>query len=74
MKHTHYNIQPMAQADWPMVHAIHAEGIATGLASFAENAPERDEWDASYLPMARFVARGAESIIGWAGLSPVSSH
>ena len=41
-----YQVVPMQQDDWPKIHAIHAEGIATGLASFAENAPEWDEWDA----------------------------
>ena len=69
-----YHIKPMQQDDWPMVHAIHAEGIATGIATFAEDAPKWDEWDAAYLPVARFVARGKDGVIGWAGLSAVSSH
>ena len=67
-------IEPMQLDDWPEIHAIHAEGIATGLASFAEKAPAWEAWDAAYLPIGRFVARKADSVIGWAALSAVSSH
>jgi phosphinothricin acetyltransferase len=69
-----YQIEPMQQDDWRAVHAIFAEGIATGVASFAENAPKWEAWDADYLPIARFVARGADGVLGWAALSSVSSH
>ncbi len=69
-----FQIERMQADDWTAVHAIHAEGIATGLASFAENAPQWEEWDDSYLPFSRFVARGENGVLGWAGLSSVSSH
>ena len=69
-----YQIELMQQKDWQSVCAIHAEGIATGIASFAENAPKWEAWDADYLSIARFVARGADGVLGWAALSPVSSH
>jgi len=69
-----YQIQLMEPGDWQEVHVIHAEGIATGIASFAENAPKWEEWNAAYLPIARLVARGENGVLGWAGLSPVSSH
>jgi L-amino acid N-acyltransferase YncA len=69
-----YQIEAMGQEDWQAVHAIHAEGIATGIASFAGEAPAWEAWDADYLSIARFVARGANDVLGWAALSPVSSH
>ena len=67
-------IQPMSESDWDSVHQIHAEGIATGLASFAENAPDWDEWDGSYLKNGRFTAKSQNKVVGWAALSPVSSN
>ena len=69
-----YQIEQMQRNDWKEVHSIHAEGIATGIASFAEKAPVWKVWDADYLSIARFVARGAVGVLGWAALSPVSSH
>ncbi len=69
-----YQIEPMQADDWHTVHEIFAEGIATGLASFAEKASEWPEWDATYLPIARLVARGKDGVLGWAALSSVSSH
>ena len=67
-------IEEMKLSDWKMVHSIHVEGVATGLASFAENAPDWEEWHDSYIPTMRFVARGETAVIGWAALSKVSSN
>lgn len=70
-----YQIEPMKRDDWKEVHTIYAEGIATKIASFIEKAPAWEEWDAAYLSIGRFVARGPnDEVIGWAALSPVSSH
>ncbi|MEM7110841.1 MAG: hypothetical protein AAF614_00300 [Chloroflexota bacterium] len=69
-----YQIEQMKREDWSAIHAIHAEGIATGLASFAENAPDWEEWDGDYLQNGRFVARSGNGILGWAALASVSSN
>lgn len=67
-------IDAMQASDWPFVNDIHQEGIDTGLASFAENAPDWDEWDGSYLENGRFTAKFQDQVVGWAALSPVSSN
>lgn len=68
-----YQIEAMQVNNWPQVQTIYAEGIATGLAAFAESAPEWDRWDEDHLEVCRFVARNKTEILGWAALSPVSS-
>ena len=69
-----YQIELMKLDDWPEVNAIHAEGIATGLASFAEDAPDWASWNEDYLTICRMVARSENGLLGWAALSPVSSN
>lgn len=67
----------MTAAHWPAVQAIYSEGLATGNATFATEAPTWAEWDASHLPTCRLVAVPAEApeqVLGWAALSPVSSR
>ena len=68
-------IEPMAADDWPAVRSIYLEGIATGLATFAHEAPEWMAWDASHRPDCRLVARDtAGAVLGWAALSRYSSR
>lgn len=67
-------IDPMQPDDWPAVRAIYLEGIATRQATFEIQAPSWETWDASHFPFARLVARAAETIVGWAALSPVSAR
>jgi L-amino acid N-acyltransferase YncA len=64
----------MRPDDWAAVRAIYLEGIATGNATFAQTAPEWEEWDAGHLPVPRMVARSDAAILGWAALSAVSSR
>ncbi|MFQ5504959.1 MAG: GNAT family N-acetyltransferase [Planctomycetota bacterium] len=68
----------MRADDWEAVRSIHAEGIASGDASFETSPPGREDWDRTHLPECRIVARsgrtGAERIVGWAALSPVSER
>ena len=64
----------MTSQDWPAVHAIYEQGIATGTATFEQTAPEWAEWDAGHLPEARLVAEGECGVVGWAALSAVSSR
>jgi L-amino acid N-acyltransferase YncA len=65
-------IEPLREADWPVVAAIFAEGIATRLATFETAVPTWQDWDASHLADHRLVASDATDIVGWAALSPYS--
>jgi phosphinothricin acetyltransferase len=67
-------LDPMRPGDWPAVRAIYLEGIATGDATFEQNAPEWKQWDAGHLAGARVVARIDEGVVGWAALSAVSGR
>jgi L-amino acid N-acyltransferase YncA len=67
-------IEPFRAEDWEAVRAIYLEGIATGNATFAQSAPEWDEWDAGHLKTCRLAARSGDGILGWAALSPVSGR
>jgi L-amino acid N-acyltransferase YncA len=67
-------LDPMRPGDWPAVRAIYLEGIATGDATFEQNAPEWEQWDAGHLAGARVVARIDEGVVGWAALSAVSGR
>jgi L-amino acid N-acyltransferase YncA len=67
-------IAPMTEQDWPAVHEIYLQGIATGNATFEQSAPEWKEWDERHLPSCRLVSRLEGRIVGWAALSPVSSR
>jgi phosphinothricin acetyltransferase len=65
----------MRPDDWPAVRAIYLEGIATGNATFAQSAPEWEQWDAGHLAVPRIVVRSdAGAVWGWAALSGVSSR
>ena len=68
----------MTPADWPAVALIYAEGLATGDATFEDEPPAWDVWDAAHLKSCRVVAvskeSGEEEVLGWAALSPVSSR
>jgi L-amino acid N-acyltransferase YncA len=67
-------IDSMRAADWDRVRQIYLEGIATGNATFATDAPSWETWNVSHRPDCRLVAREAGEIVGWAALSPVSSR
>jgi len=70
------NVQVIAMedADWPAVREIHAQGIATGNATFETDVPSWDRWNTSHHAHSRLIARDSEQILGWAALSPVSSR
>lgn len=69
-----YAVNRMKADDWEQVCSIYLEGIATGNTTFETSAPSWDEWDAGHLQIARLAARGADEILGWAALSPVSKR
>jgi L-amino acid N-acyltransferase YncA len=66
------SIVPLLPEHWPAVEAIYAEGIATRNATFETATPGWDVWDASHLPMCRYVLLLDRTVAGWAALSPVS--
>ena len=67
-------IQPLTAEHWPRVRRIYLEGIATGQATFQQDAPEWEAWDKSHLPHSRIVALKDGDVVGWAALSPVSAR
>jgi len=60
--------------DWEQVRRIYQEGMATGHATFEAEAPDWEKWNMAHLLNCRMVARDADKVIGWAGLSPVSQR
>lgn len=64
-------IRAPAAADGEAIAAIHAEGLATGEASFRDKAYSRDEWFAAYGRCA-LVAEVNGAVAGWAGVSATS--
>jgi L-amino acid N-acyltransferase YncA len=67
-------IDPMLAGDWPRVCEIYLEGIATRQATFETEAPSWEAWEASHSFFARLVVREAETVVGWAALSPISAR
>jgi L-amino acid N-acyltransferase YncA len=65
-------IRPMTADDWSEVARIYGEGIATGIATFEAAVPPWTTWDAGHLRHSRWVAAGADGLLGWAALAPVS--
>ena len=47
----------MEPTDWPAVHRIYADGIATGDATLEREAPDWDHFDRSHRHDCRLVAR-----------------
>ena len=50
-------VEPMEPTDWPAVHRIYADGIATGDATLEREAPDWDHFDRSHRHDCRLVAR-----------------
>jgi phosphinothricin acetyltransferase len=69
-----YVINKMMPNDWEQVRRIYQEGMATGHATFEAEAPDWEKWNMAHLLNCRMVARDADKVIGWAGLSPVSQR
>ena len=60
--------------DFNAVQDIYQQGIDTGNATFQEKVKSWKEWDNSLLDNCRLVATENNQVLGWAGLSPVSSR
>jgi L-amino acid N-acyltransferase YncA len=69
-----FQIRALREADWPAVRAIYLEGIASGHATFENQAPPWQAWDMAHFAAPRLVAVSEERVIGWAALSRVSAR
>jgi L-amino acid N-acyltransferase YncA/DNA-binding transcriptional ArsR family regulator len=65
-------VRALADADWPAVRRIYAQGIATRNATFETRVPTRETLDRKWLHGHRWVAELDGSVAGWAAISPVS--
>ena len=66
----------MTPADWPDVHRIYSQGIATGDATLERDAPDWDHFDRSHRNDCRLVARRETGgpAIGWVALTAYSAR
>ena len=67
-------IGDMCASDGPAVRDVYSEGIATGQATFEQDAPSWEEWDRGHLAECRLVARRGRRVVAWAALAPVSGR
>ena len=69
-------VEPMDPADWPAVHRIYAEGIATGDATLEREAPDWDHFDRSHRRGCRLVGRLRRGgpVVGWVALTAYSAR
>lgn len=67
-------LSPMLADHWQAVREIYRQGIATGLATLEQTAPDWSTWDASHRKDCRLIALQDETVVGWAALSNVSSR
>jgi L-amino acid N-acyltransferase YncA len=70
------HIGEMTAADWPDVHRIYVEGIATGDATLERDAPDWDHFDRSHRHDCRLVARvgTGDPVVGWTALTAYSAR
>jgi L-amino acid N-acyltransferase YncA len=69
-------VEPMEPTDWPAVHRIYADGIATGDATLEREAPDWDHFDRSHRNDCRLVARLEPDgpAVGWVALTAYSAR
>jgi L-amino acid N-acyltransferase YncA len=65
-------IDDLTEGDWPAVARIFADGLDVG--TFEETVPSWEQFDERYFATPRLVARADGSVLGWAGLAPVSQR
>jgi L-amino acid N-acyltransferase YncA len=68
------SVAQMRAEHWPAVERIYVEGLVTGNASFETETPSWEEFRAGHLPGHMLVALDADTVVGWAVLSPVSDR
>lgn len=67
-------IRAFTEADYPQIQAIYQQGIDFGFATCQTEFSTWAEWDASVLPVCRFIAEKDDQIVGWAALSPINAQ
>jgi L-amino acid N-acyltransferase YncA len=69
-------VESMVPGDWPAVHRIYVEGIATGDATLEREAPDWDHFDRSHRRGCRLVARLQRGgpVVGWVALTAYSAR
>jgi phosphinothricin acetyltransferase len=69
-------VEDMAADDWPGVHRIYTEGIATTFATLDSEAPDWNHFDHSHRHDCRLVARDrrAGPVLGWTALTAYSQR
>ena len=67
-------IRELRSEDAAQVLRIYQQGLDSGEASFETAAPDWQHWDITHDPLCRLVFEGAEQILGWAALAPVSGR
>ncbi len=67
-------LHKMQPGDWNAVKQIYEEGIATGNATFQQQAPCWEDWNNGHLQHSRIIAKEIDIILGWAALTPVSGR
>ncbi|MEK8198222.1 MULTISPECIES: GNAT family N-acetyltransferase [Lysinibacillus] len=67
-------IRKMEKNDLIEVLKIYKEGIETGMATFETNVPSEQVWDERHHETLRFVAEEYNRVVGWIGISPVSTR
>lgn len=67
-------IRKMEQEDLIEVLKIYKEGIETGMATFQTEVPSEQVWDEGHHATLRFVAEDQNRVVGWIGISPVSTR
>ncbi|PIB36984.1 phosphinothricin acetyltransferase [Reichenbachiella sp. 5M10] len=67
-------IELITESNYPQVAQIYQEGIDTGIATFEQEAPNWDRWDAAHLSWSGIVLSDAGEMLGWAALTPVSDR
>lgn len=69
-------IEAMTPDDWPQVHRIYAEGIATTFATLDSEAPDWNHFDHSHRHDCRLVARDRRGgpVLGWTALTAYSQR
>jgi L-amino acid N-acyltransferase YncA len=66
------SIRLFSKADWMAVSTIYDQGIRTRNATFETQLPDYETWIKKFHPHLLWVAENDNTIVGWAGLQPVS--
>lgn len=67
-------VRALQPHDWPAVRRIYAEGIATGLATFETEVPDRQALAHGWLPEHRWIAEVGGEVAGWAAAKAASTR